>query len=102
MSLFLALILLPSHTCIVISVEHHYAQGHGKVTAHKPEVILNNFTTRLGHTVARMLASLFPQEPQFQGRRAVTFHNQRDFVFIRHHRRGEGRGGGMVAAFSTM
>ena len=78
----------------MISVEPHYAQGHGKVTAHKPEVILNNFTTRLGHTVARMLASLFPQEPQFQGRRAVTFHNQRDYIFIRHHRQADWGGGG--------
>ena len=33
-----------------------------------------------------MLASLFHQDPQFRGRRAVTFHNQRDFIFFRHHR----------------
>ena len=64
----------------------YYIQGHGKVTDHKPEVILNNFTTRLGHSVARLLASWFPQVPQFQGRRVVTFHNQRDFIFVRHHR----------------
>ena len=61
-------------------------QGHGKVTQHRPEVILNNFTTRLGHSVARLLAAWFPQVPQFQGRRVVTFHNQRDFIFLRHHR----------------
>ena len=74
--------------------EHEYqivhcvyvSQGHGMVTDHEPEVILNNFTTRLGHSVARLLASWFPQVPQFQGRRVVTFHNQRDFIFIRHHR----------------
>ncbi|KAH0853294.1 hypothetical protein HID58_090665 [Brassica napus] len=30
--------------------------------------------------------SLFPQEPNFRGRRVVTFHNQRDFIFFRHHR----------------
>lgn len=61
-------------------------QGHGRATSHKPEVILNNFTTRLGHSVARMFASLFPNDPEFRGRRVVTFHNQRDFIFIRHHR----------------
>jgi ribosome production factor 1 len=61
-------------------------KGHGKVTQHRPEVILNNFTTRLGHSVGRMFASWFPQVPQFTGRRVVTFHNQRDFVFLRHHR----------------
>ena len=57
-----------------------------EISAHRPEVILNGFTTRLGHTVARMLASLFHYDPQFQGKRAVTFHCQRDYIFIRHHR----------------
>jgi ribosome production factor 1 len=60
--------------------------GHGKVTAHKPELIMNNFQTRLGHTVGRFLASLFPQVPDFQGRQVATFHNQRDFIFFRRHR----------------
>lgn len=58
----------------------------GGMSAHRPEVILNNFNTRLGHSVGRLLASLFPHDPQFDGRRVVTFHNQRDFVFVRHHR----------------
>ena len=58
-------------------------QGHGRATGHRPELILNRFDTRLGRRVARMLASLFHQDPQFKGRRAVTFHNQRDFVFFR-------------------
>ncbi|KAH3698587.1 ribosome production factor 1-like [Dreissena polymorpha] len=58
----------------------------GELTGHKPEVILNNFNTRLGHSVGRMLASIFPHDPNFHGRRVVTFHNQRDFIFFRHHR----------------
>lgn len=58
----------------------------GKPSTHKPELILNNFNTRLGHRLGRMFASLFDQNPQFRGRQAVTFHNQRDYVFIRHHR----------------
>uniref|UniRef100_A0A7S1KZ06 Brix domain-containing protein n=1 Tax=Alexandrium catenella TaxID=2925 RepID=A0A7S1KZ06_ALECA len=53
---------------------------------HNPELILNNFTTRLGRRVGRQLAALFPQKPDFNGRRTVTFHNQRDFVFFRHYR----------------
>eukprot|EP00250_Pteridium_aquilinum_P016528 c23144_g2_i1 orf=184-1254(-) len=61
-------------------------KGHGKPTGHLPELILNNFTTRVGHRIGRMLASLFPQQPNFRGRRVVTFHNQRDFIFFRHHR----------------
>ena len=51
-----------------------------------PEVILNNFDTRIGHRIGRMLAALVPQRPEFEGRRVITFHNQRDFVFFRHHR----------------
>eukprot|EP00898_Chlorokybus_atmophyticus_P002367 jgi/Chlat1/3130/Chrsp21S00245 len=61
-------------------------KNHGKPTKHKPELILNNFSTKLGHRVGRMFGSLFNQDPQFRGRRAVTFHNQRDFIFFRHHR----------------
>ncbi|GAX73016.1 hypothetical protein CEUSTIGMA_g468.t1 [Chlamydomonas eustigma] len=61
-------------------------KGHGRATEHKPELILNNFNTRLGRRVGRMFASLFCQDPNFKGRRAVTFHNQRDFIFFRHHR----------------
>uniref|UniRef100_A0A3P9I4A8 Ribosome production factor 1 n=1 Tax=Oryzias latipes TaxID=8090 RepID=A0A3P9I4A8_ORYLA len=55
-------------------------------TEHSPEVILNNFSTRLGHTIARLFAALFPQDPNFVGRQVATFHNQRDFIFFRFHR----------------
>ncbi|KAF6265572.1 anticodon-binding protein [Scenedesmus sp. NREL 46B-D3] len=61
-------------------------QGHGRASSHRPELVLNNFNTRLGRRVGRMLGSLFHQEPQFRGRRVATFHNQRDFIFFRHHR----------------
>jgi ribosome production factor 1 len=59
---------------------------HGRSSAHSPELILNNFTTRLGHTIGRFFVSLFPPIPQFHGRQVVTFHNQRDFIFFRRHR----------------
>ena len=59
---------------------------HGTPTAHRPEVLLNHFNTRLGHRVGRMLGALFHQQPQFRGRRVATFHNQRDYIFFRHHR----------------
>ncbi|KAL1021617.1 hypothetical protein UPYG_G00015590 [Umbra pygmaea] len=55
-------------------------------TEHTPEVILNNFTTRLGHSIGRLFAALFPHDPQFVGRQVATFHNQRDFIFFRFHR----------------
>ncbi|KAK9069037.1 hypothetical protein SSX86_013153 [Deinandra increscens subsp. villosa] len=67
-------------------VLHKDLKNHGNPTGHKPELVLNNFTTRLGHRVGRLIQSLFPQDPEFGGRRVVTFHNQRDFIFFRHHR----------------
>ena len=70
--------------------------NHGTATSHIPELILNNFTTRLGHRAGRFFGSLFPHSPEFRGRQAVTFHNQRDYVFVRHHRyvfhKGERKG----------
>ncbi|XP_021911543.1 ribosome production factor 1, partial [Carica papaya] len=61
-------------------------KNHGNPTSHEPELVLTNFTTRLGHRIGRLIQSLFPQDPNFRGRRVVTFHNQRDFIFFRHHR----------------
>lgn len=61
-------------------------KDHAKRTNHQPELILNNFSTRLGHRVGRFLGSLFEHQPEFEGRQVVTFHNQRDFIFVRHHR----------------
>ncbi len=60
--------------------------NHGRATCHTPELILNNFATRVGHRVGRLFISLFPHVPQFEGRQVVTFHNQRDFIFVRRHR----------------
>mmetsp|Transcript_15415 Transcript_15415/g.19560 ORF Transcript_15415/g.19560 Transcript_15415/m.19560 type:complete len:378 (+) Transcript_15415:95-1228(+) len=60
--------------------------NHGSATSHVPELVLNGFSTRLGHRVGRFLGSLFPHNAQFQGRQVATFHNQRDYIFVRHHR----------------
>ncbi|KAM6497042.1 Anticodon-binding protein [Amanita muscaria] len=60
--------------------------GHARATPHHPELVLNNFTTRLGHLVGRMFQTTFPPMPEFQGRQVVTLHNQRDFLFFRRHR----------------
>jgi ribosome production factor 1 len=62
------------------------SQGHANPTTHYPELVLNNFATRLGHAVGRMFQTLFPPLPEFQGRQVVTLHNQRDFLFLRRHR----------------
>ncbi|EPX72967.1 brix domain-containing protein Rpf1 [Schizosaccharomyces octosporus yFS286] len=60
--------------------------NHGRSSGHIPELIINNFSTRLGLTVARAFQSLFIQQPQIQGRQVVTIHCQRDFLFFRRHR----------------
>ena len=75
-------------------VPHEDIKGVGEVTAHNPELILNNFTTRLGRRFGRFFGSMYPcrtciadvflsiAQPQFDGRRVVTFHNQRDYIFV--------------------
>lgn len=60
--------------------------GHGNPTEHWPELLLNGFSTPLGILTARVLTTLFPIRPEFEGRQVVCFHNQRDFIFIRRHR----------------
>lgn len=69
-----------------VKITPELKRSHKEITEHRPEVILNNFTTRLGYTIGRMLGALFHYEPEFKGRRVVTFHNQRDYIFFRHHR----------------
>ncbi|XP_076237117.1 putative ribosome production factor 1 [Calliopsis andreniformis] len=69
-----------------VKITPELKRSHKEISEHRPEVILNNFTTRLGYTVGRMLGALFHYEPEFKGRRVVTFHNQRDYIFFRHHR----------------
>jgi len=65
---------------------HDEIEHNAKVTPHKPEVLMKNFTTKLGLRASRVLNSLFPQKPDYEGRRVITFHNQRDYIFFRHHR----------------
>merc|ERR1719203_1891564 len=55
-------------------------------TAHRPELILSNFSSRVGVRMGRMLATMFDQRAEFRGRQVVTFRNQRDFIFFRRHR----------------
>jgi len=47
---------------------------------------LNNFRTPLGLLTARLFLTLFPPQPELQGRQVVTLHNQRDYIFLRRHR----------------
>uniref|UniRef100_A0A6G1S6T4 Ribosome production factor 1 n=1 Tax=Aceria tosichella TaxID=561515 RepID=A0A6G1S6T4_9ACAR len=54
-------------------------------TFNRPELVLNHFETRLGQSIGRMFACLFPKLPKFKCQTVCTFHNQRDFIFFRYH-----------------
>lgn len=69
-----------------VKLTNELRKSHKDFTRHRPEVILTNFSTRLGFSIGRMLGSLFHYDPEFRGRRVCTFHNQRDYIFFRHHR----------------
>lgn len=70
---------------------------HGNATESFPELILNNFESVCGQKIGRLLNSLYPSNPDFLGRQAVTFHNQRDFIFVRRHRYIFGEDGSRVS-----
>ncbi|KAG9247110.1 anticodon-binding protein [Calycina marina] len=86
----LTIVNLPSgptcHFSIANWVEGKKLPGHGNPTNHYPELILNNFRTPLGLLTARLFLTLFPLQPELQGRQVVTLHNQRDYIFVRKHR----------------
>ncbi|TQS37482.1 hypothetical protein Golomagni_02040 [Golovinomyces magnicellulatus] len=86
----LTIVHLPSgptfHFSVANWVEGKKLPGHGNPTNHYPELILNNFRTPLGLLTARIFLTLFPPQPEFQGRQVVTLHNQRDYIFVRRHR----------------
>ncbi|GAB0097930.1 Probable ribosome production factor 1 [Sergentomyia squamirostris] len=69
-----------------VKLTNELKKNYKDISKHRPEVILNNFSTRLGYTIGRLLGALFHYDPEFRGRRAITFHNQRDYIFFRHHR----------------
>ncbi|KAL8856689.1 MAG: hypothetical protein Q9178_006756 [Gyalolechia marmorata] len=74
------------HFSISTWVEGRRLPGHGNPTEHMPELILNNFRTPLGLLTAHLFRTMFPPQPELQGRQVVTLHNQRDYIFLRRHR----------------
>ncbi|KAL2038387.1 hypothetical protein N7G274_008726 [Stereocaulon virgatum] len=74
------------HYSISNWIEGRRLPGHGNPTNHTPELILNNFRTPLGLLVAKSFQTMFPPQPELQGRQVVTLHNQRDYMFLRRHR----------------
>jgi ribosome production factor 1 len=51
-----------------------------------PELIFKNFNTKVGFRLSRILNGIMPHTPDIAGRQVMTFHNQRDYIFFRHHR----------------
>lgn len=86
----LTLVHLPQgptfHFSISNWIEGKKLPGHGNPTDHSPELILNNFRTPLGLLTAHLFRTVFPSQPELQGRQVVTLHNQRDYIFLRRHR----------------
>ncbi|KAF4547584.1 Brix domain-containing protein 1 [Elsinoe fawcettii] len=74
------------HFSISNWIEGAKLPGHGNPTGHDPELILNGFRTPLGLLTAHLFRTLFPPQPELQGRTVVTLHNQRDYIFVRRHR----------------
>lgn len=74
------------HFSISNWIEGKRLPGHGRATDHWPELILNNFRTPLGMLTAHLFRTMFPPQPDFEGRQVVTLHNQRDYIFVRRHR----------------
>ncbi|EPY36748.1 ribosome production factor 1 [Angomonas deanei] len=65
---------------------HSQLEDPAPRTEHYPELIFKNFDTRLGRRISRMLECLFPSKRDYDGRAVSTFHNQRDYIFLRTHR----------------
>nr|CCC94717.1 ribosome biogenesis protein [Trypanosoma congolense IL3000] len=65
---------------------HEQLKDPAPRTEHYPELIFKNFDTRLGRRINRLLECLFPATRDYAGRAVATFHNQRDYIFMRTHR----------------
>eukprot|EP01059_Diplonema_ambulator_P006415 TRINITY_DN16129_c2_g1_i1.p1 TRINITY_DN16129_c2_g1~~TRINITY_DN16129_c2_g1_i1.p1 ORF type:complete len:342 (+),score=99.40 TRINITY_DN16129_c2_g1_i1:120-1145(+) len=77
----------PTHWYRVSSVVmHDELDEPAERSEHYPRLNLKGFTTRLGKRVQRQLQAMYPKTPDDKGRAVTTFHNHRDFIFVRAHR----------------
>ncbi|CAM9161317.1 unnamed protein product [Discosporangium mesarthrocarpum] len=65
-------------------VLRHDIADRGTISEAYPHLVLNNFQTALGKRVADILKYMFPV-PKADSRRVLTFSNEDDVVFFRHH-----------------
>jgi U3 small nucleolar ribonucleoprotein protein IMP4 len=62
----------------------HDSEEIGTVSQANPHIILENFSTKLGHRTSNILKHLFPCTKK-ESKRTVTFVNKSDFICFRHH-----------------
>ncbi len=67
-------------------VYHDQIPDCARNRGHFPELIFKNFNTKIGHRISRIINGIFPHTPELEGRQVATFHNQRDYIFVRNHR----------------
>jgi len=65
-------------------VQRHDIEKCGTMSEAYPQIILNNFESKLGARLGNVLKNLFPV-PKPDTKRVVTFSNENDHISFRHH-----------------
>jgi U3 small nucleolar ribonucleoprotein protein IMP4 len=65
-------------------VQRHDIENCGAMSEAFPQLILNNFESKLGARLANVLRCLFPV-PKPDSKRVITFSNEDDHIAFRHH-----------------
>ncbi|WWC73460.1 uncharacterized protein I206_107430 [Kwoniella pini CBS 10737] len=60
------------------------SNSNSTVSEQFPHLIFDNFETKLGNRIIKILKSLFPV-PKEDSKRIMTFRNENDFISFRHH-----------------
>ncbi|KAG5231549.1 brix domain-containing family protein [Salix suchowensis] len=86
MNTFISVMNLCQHCWVVMLQIRHESEADASNCTTADFTCGSGEDLALTNSLQKLIQSLFPQEPNFRGRRVVTFHNQRDYIFFRHHR----------------